>query len=81
MKPDNHQMLFIPKGCAHGFQTLESDSKMIYFHSEFYSPKSANGLNYADPKLAITWPFSPVDISAADATRPFIDTNFKGIKL
>lgn len=81
LTPDVHQMLFIPKGCAHGFQTLSNDAKMIYFHTENYSPESEAGLHYADPILGIEWPNKPSHISEKDKTRNLIDNNFKGIEI
>jgi len=81
LTPDVHQMLFIPKGCAHGFQTLKNDSKMIYFHSEKYTPESEDGLYYADPMLKIDWPHDPTEISEKDKNRTLINHNFKGIEL
>ena len=46
-------MICIPKGCAHGFQTLTDNVEMIYFHSEFYNVDAEAGLNYKDPSLNI----------------------------
>ncbi|HEY4135698.1 MAG TPA: dTDP-4-dehydrorhamnose 3,5-epimerase [Alphaproteobacteria bacterium] len=53
---ENRRMFFIPKGCAHGFQTLRDDSEVFYQIAEFYEPASARGLRWDDPELAIAWP-------------------------
>lgn len=57
----NKKMLYIPKGFAHGFQTLSNNCEVFYFMSEFYSPEYAIGVRWNDPVLKIKWPvFRPV---------------------
>lgn len=51
----NHKMLYIPKGFAHGFQTLEDDSEVFYQMSEFYHPECARGVKWNDPSFNIQW--------------------------
>lgn len=75
----NHKMLYIPEGFAHGFQTLEKDSALLYHHTEFYTPDAEGGLRYDDPALSLTWPLPVAVISERDARHPFVDKNFKGI--
>jgi dTDP-4-dehydrorhamnose 3,5-epimerase len=75
----NHKMLYIPEGFAHGFQTLEKDSALLYHHTEFYTPGAEGGLRYDDPALSIPWPLPVSVISERDARHPFVDKNFKGI--
>jgi len=53
---ENRRMLYIPKGCAHGFQTLMDASELFYQIAEFYEPASVRGLRWDDDDLAITWP-------------------------
>ena len=53
---DNRKMLYIPRGFAHGFQTLVDQAEVYYQISEFYDPKSARGLRWDDPALGIDWP-------------------------
>ena len=48
--------IHIPRGFAHGFQTLEKSTELIYFHSESYSPENDLGVNPLDPTLQIKWP-------------------------
>jgi dTDP-4-dehydrorhamnose 3,5-epimerase len=52
----NRRMLYIPKGFAHGFQTLEHDTEVMYQMSEFYQPEAARGVRWDDPAFAIDWP-------------------------
>lgn len=48
--------VFIPAGCAHGFQTLEDDTELLYLISEPYEPSLQRGIRWDDPALAIDWP-------------------------
>lgn len=53
---DNYRMLYIPKGFAHGFQTLTDNTEIIYQMSEFYHPESVRGVRWNDPSFEIQWP-------------------------
>jgi dTDP-4-dehydrorhamnose 3,5-epimerase len=53
---DNYKMLYVPKGFAHGFQTLTEDVEVIYHVSQFYSPESERGVRWNDPQFGIKWP-------------------------
>lgn len=77
----NMKMLYIPKGFAHGFQTLTPDSELIYFHTEYYSPDHEGALHYNDPQLLIEWPLPVKNISERDASYPFIDETFEGLDI
>lgn len=77
----NMKMIYIPRGFAHGFQTLEDNSELLYFHSCIYTPENEGALNIEDPKLDIVWPLKIVEISKKDKTHSFVDTNFKGVKI
>lgn len=72
LSPGNNHMMVIPKGFAHGFQTLEDDSALIYFHSERYTPGNEGGLRYDDPALAIEWPLPVTVISDRDKNHPLL---------
>jgi len=74
-------ILLIPKGCAHGFITLEDDSTILYLHSEKYVQESERGINYLDPRLNITWKESVNVISNRDKNLPFLENNFEGLVL
>lgn len=78
---DDSQMLVIPEGFAHGFQALEADSELLYLHTAFYHPPSEGGLRYDDPRLAITWPLAPQDLSPRDLSHPLLDGDFIGVAL
>jgi len=67
----DRRMLYIPKGFAHGFQTLEDDTEVFYQISESYDPACARGVRWDDPAFAIRWPEAPGRIlSARDASYP-----------
>ena len=81
LSPANARMMVIPEGFAHGFQVLEPESELLYLHTDFYAPKSEDGVRYNDPQLAITWPCPISEISERDSKLQFIDSNFQGFKL
>lgn len=53
---ENHKMLYVPKGFAHGYLTLDDDTEIFYLVSEFYSPKYERGVRWNDPTFQIKWP-------------------------
>lgn len=56
LSEDNNKMLYIPSGCAHGFQTLEDNSTVYYQLGEFFMPEYYSGIRWNDPKIGIKWP-------------------------
>ena len=75
----NRKMLYIPKGFAHGFQTLADNVELIYHHNQFYKPGVESGIRYDDPAVGIQWPLQAVNVSERDLNHPLTDNNFKGI--
>jgi dTDP-4-dehydrorhamnose 3,5-epimerase len=69
----NRRMMFIPRGFAHGFQTLMDESEVFYQMFESYHPESARGLRWDDPRIGIVWPPAKQIISEKDRTYPLID--------
>jgi dTDP-4-dehydrorhamnose 3,5-epimerase len=69
---DNHRALYVPKGFAHGFQTLTDDTELFYQMSEPYHPGSARGLRWDDPLLAVRWPIAAAVVSPRDAAFPLL---------
>lgn len=61
---------YVPRGFAHGFQTLEDDVELLYVISEFYAPDAQVGFHYADPEVGIAWPLEPGEVSARDRALP-----------
>jgi dTDP-4-dehydrorhamnose 3,5-epimerase len=66
----NHRALYIPEGFAHGFQTLEDGSEVLYQMSEFYVPDAGAGVRWNDPTFAIAWPIASPILNERDATYP-----------
>jgi len=52
----NHQMIWIPKGFAHGFYTISEQAEVLYKVTDFYAPQYERTLLWNDPRLAIAWP-------------------------
>jgi dTDP-4-dehydrorhamnose 3,5-epimerase len=67
---ENREMVYIPKGCAHGFLTLDDNSEIFYQMTEFYQPEAAQGVRWNDPAFAIDWPGNVEVISERDRTLP-----------
>lgn len=61
LSPENGRALYIPRGFAHGFLTMQDGTELAYQISEEYSPAHARGARWDDPALAIRWP-APVDL-------------------
>lgn len=69
LSDENHRMLYVPEGFAHGFYVLSETADVIYKCSDYYAPAEERGLAWNDPQLAIDWPLSPGDgpvLSAKD---------------
>jgi dTDP-4-dehydrorhamnose 3,5-epimerase len=60
LSASNLRMLFVPAGLAHGFQTLEDDTEVLYQMSEEYSAEYARGVRWDDPVFGIQWPDTDV---------------------
>lgn len=72
---DNHHMMFVPEGFAHGFQTRADDTEVFYQMSEFFCTGSSQGVRWDDPKLSIDWPTCERRIiSPRDLTYPELRT-------
>lgn len=68
----NQTMLYIPKGFAHGFQTLTDNCEVQYFMSARYVPEAAFGVRYNDPFFNITWPVAHPILAEKDQQWPLL---------
>jgi dTDP-4-dehydrorhamnose 3,5-epimerase len=75
---ENGKAVFIPEGCAHGFQCLEPDSRLLYLHTAFYNPAAERGVAFNDPQLAIAWPREVTLLSERDQALPGVQTWLDG---
>lgn len=80
LSAENRKMMYVPRGCAHGFITMTDDTEAFYFVSAFYAPQEERGVRWNDPRAAIEWPIEPVEISAKDAAWPDFDPEFHAVE-
>ena len=73
--------LYIPEGFAHGFQTLEDNTQLIYHHTAYYTPGHEAGIRYNDPSVGISWPLPVSVITDKDMNHDLLTNSFKGISL
>jgi dTDP-4-dehydrorhamnose 3,5-epimerase len=72
LEPDKDEQLFVPRGFAHGFCSLEEDTQVAYKVDDYYAAGSEGGIIWNDPLIAIEWPIKPdeVVLSRKDAALP-----------
>jgi len=70
---DNRLALYVPEGCAHGFQTLADDTEVFYQMSAFHQPSAERGVRWDDPALAIPWPIATITLSERDRALPVLE--------
>jgi len=75
----NMKAMLIPEGFAHGFQVLEADSELLYFHTENYNKKAESAIRYDDPMIGIEWPLTVTDLSERDRNHLLLAANFTGV--
>lgn len=79
LSQENGRMLVLAEGVAHGFQTLEADSELLYLHTAFYAPEAEVGVSYNDPRIDIAWPLPVTELSERDRLHPLLRPDFAGI--
>ena len=77
----NRRMIYIPEGFAHGFQTLEKNCELLYFHTKFYSPDYEKAIRFDDPRVGINWLTDITETSKRDKSHPLLPEHYKGILL
>lgn len=70
LNSENGKSLYIPKGFAHGYLTLQDQTELIYLMTQFYQPGHENGFRYNDPAFQIFWPDEVKMISDKDKNWP-----------
>ena len=80
LSEQNHKLLFIPEGFAHGYCVLSDEADIFYKVNQEYSPEHDRGFIWNDPEVAIKWPMDNPLISNKDLKLPFLknaDNNFQ----
>ena len=69
----NGHQIYVPKGFAHGFVSLEPDSEIVYKCSDYYNPETEGALRWDDPDISIEWPLrGDFILSKKDAVAPLL---------
>lgn len=71
----NRRMMYVPKGCAHGFVTLQHRTEAFYLTDEVYAPEAERGVRWDDPAFRIEWPIPPRVMSLKDRRHPNFQTS------
>ncbi len=79
LSPELNNSIIIPKGFAHGFQSLNDNSELLYLHTAPYHPASEGGLSPLDPILSIHWPLAITSMSDRDKGHALLTDQFKGL--
>jgi dTDP-4-dehydrorhamnose 3,5-epimerase len=72
LSAENGRMLYVPENCAHGFQSIEENSEVLYLTSAFYASESCRGVRFDDPAFGIQWPLPVSAISEQDRNWPLM---------
>lgn len=79
LSQEDHRLLYIPEGFAHGYLVLSEEADVVYKATSEYSPEDERGIVWNDPQLSIQWPIKNPILSAQDARHPTLgeaDNNF-----
>lgn len=69
----NRLALYVPPGCANAWMTLQDETWVLYYHSEFYAPRAEGGMRYDDPLFDFKWPKPPAVVSEKDRSYPLFE--------
>lgn len=72
LSEENKRMLYIPRGCAHGYCTLSAETEFLYKVDAYYSPAHDAGIRWNDPAIGVAWPVEDPVVSDKDAKLPFL---------
>lgn len=66
----NRRALYLPEGIAHGFQSLEDDTEVLYQMSTSYAPEASSGVRWNDVAFGLSWPLAVTEVSERDRSFP-----------
>jgi len=72
LSSENHRMLYVPAGCAHGYCVLTECADVLYKAGAEYSPSHEAGVRWNDPQIGIVWPVPHPVLSEKDAALPLL---------
>ncbi len=73
LSAENGRMMYVPRGFAHGYQSLTNAATAFYMVSTPYTPSAEGGLRFNDPRLDIQWPMAVTDLSEKDGSWPLLE--------
>ena len=73
LSAENGRMLYVPEHCAHGFESLEDNTEVLYMTSAFYAPEAVRGARFDDPAFEIQWPVAATVVSEQDRNWPLFE--------
>ena len=80
LSEENHKLLYVPQGFAHGFCVLSDQVDVLYKVNNDYSPENDRGIIWNDPQIAVNWPIENPSLSEKDQNHPYLkdaDINFE----
>ena len=80
LSAENMKAMYVPEGVAHGFQVLEQDSELLYFHTASYSPAHEGTVSFDDPAVSIRWPQEVTELSDKDRAASHLAPDWEGIE-
>lgn len=82
LSAENHKSLYVPKGFAHGYQTLTDNASITYMVSQYYTPSYESGVRWDDIAFGIEWPIKDdLIISSKDKSWKDFDKNTDGMTI
>ncbi len=73
LSEEEHNLLYVPEGFAHGFCVLSEEADVYYKVSNEYSSEHEGGILWNDPNLNISWPLTDVVVSDKDKQLPSLE--------
>ena len=73
LSAENRRSVYVPRGVAHGFQTLVDGTELLYLIDTPYVPDAARGVRWDDPAFGIEWPDPPAERTISERDRSFPD--------